>query len=529
MRFLLINPFCPVSETPSPPLGLAFLAGALEAAGVEVRILDFAVFPYSKKMVEETLEEFSPHMVGATAVTMTFNQAVQVLEDVKSLDPQIPTVMGGPHVTFCARETMESHPCVDIIALGEGEKTIVDLAGEADRERRWNRVQGVVFRNRSGIQSTGVKETLLDINSLPLPARHLLPLARYRSLRMPLTMTTSRGCPFKCIFCVGRSMVGARVRYRNSQDVVTELEMLSRLGFHQINIADDLFTANKAHCLAICDEILKRGLKTKWTSFSRVDTVSREVLSKMKEAGCYMMSFGVESANPGILRTIRKGILLEQVLEAVTLCREAEIIPHFSFILGLPGETPQTLDETISFGQRLKDMGALHGFHLLAPFPGTEVRTKSDELGIRILTSDWNQYHANRAITETPEVGREVLDDIVIRWEKEFVDYLDYIKDLMKNGQATEEEAQIVTNLEKTVLIYDLMMGRVLEERGTWIQAGYPTSDQDFLGVLVDRVAGSVKNPKDQIYTTLKEAAEKGNLRCVNQEGRVRWEWVDFL
>ncbi len=265
MRVLLINPYYPISETPSPPLGLAYLGAALEAAGVEVRLLDLVVFPYSKKMLESVLQEFSPHFVGVTAVTMTFDNAAAVIKDVKSIDPLIWTIMGGPHVSFCAMETMHALPQLDFICLGEGEDVLVELVREVEKGCQWERVKGLVYRQGTEIYSTGVRDAITDMDAIPLPARSLIPLGRYRALHMPVSMTTSRGCPFRCIFCVGRRMLGPRVRYRNPSKVVDELEYLSGLGFHQVNIADDLFTSNKKHCLAVCDEIIARDLQVTWT------------------------------------------------------------------------------------------------------------------------------------------------------------------------------------------------------------------------------------------------------------------------
>jgi radical SAM superfamily enzyme YgiQ (UPF0313 family) len=528
MRFLLINPFYPISETPSPPLGLAFLAASLEQAGVKVKILDLVVSPYSKRMLESVLEEFSPHFVGTTSVTMTFDNAIGVLRDVKSVDPNVLTVMGGPHVTFCAEDTMRTFPFLDLIALGEGEETIVDLIKEAEGKREWGKISGIVYRNGPEILSTGIREPVADVDSLPIPARHLLPLGRYRALGMAISMTTSRGCPFKCIFCVGRKMVGPKVRYRDPVKVVDELEYLNSLNFHQINIADDLFTAKEGHCISVCNEIIRRALKVKWTSFARVDTVSKKVLSKMKEAGCQAVSFGIESANPEILKTIKKGITIDQVIAAVNACNEAGVKPHASFILGLPGETPETLKESVDFGEKLKKMGVSHGFHLLAPFPGTEIREKSDKFGIKILTSDWSQYHANRAIVETPSVSRKLLDDTVKEWEEEFDEWLGYIKEQMEIGKATEDEAWQLDNLERTILIYDLMMGSVIENKGVWACKSKLASD-DALKALVNRVTGSVDYTPEHLYETLKFTMARENLRYTQEKGQIRWQWVEYL
>ena len=258
-------------------------------------------------------------------------------------------------------------------------------------------------------------------------------------------------------------MVGARVRYRNPRKVVDELAYLSTLDFHQINIADDLFTASKKHCLAVCDEIIRQQLKFQWTSFARVDTVSRPVLERMKQAGCSAVSFGVETGSPEILTTIKKGITLDQVVQAVNMCNEVGVTPQASFILGLPGETLQTLRQTVAFAEQLKNMGVLHGYHLLAPFPGTDVRENSQNYDIRIMSNDWDDYHANKAIVRTSAVGRRALDSIVKDWQKNFDTWLDDIKQRRDNGEATEEEAWPLTNLEHIILIYDLMMKQVLE------------------------------------------------------------------
>ncbi|MEE8397831.1 MAG: radical SAM protein [Desulfobacterales bacterium] len=529
MRFLLINPYYAISETPSPPLGLALLAGALEAAGIEVKVLDYVVFPYSKDLLAGELAAFSPDIVGATSVTMTFDSAIAVIKDVRRIDPDVVTVMGGPHVTFCASETLAAFPELDMIVRGEGEETAVEIARAIEKGNSPQDIPGVVYRNGSETVDNGFRTRLADINTLPAPARHLLALGRYRALGMAIGMTTSRGCPFNCIFCVGRKMVGAKVRYRHAEKVVDEIEYLNSLGFPQINLADDLFTANARHCIAICNEILKRKLKVRWTSFARVDTVSKEVLAKMREAGCHTVSFGVESGNAGILKTIEKGITTEQVIKAVDLCNEVGMAPHASFILGLPGETPETLDETIAFGETLKAMGVSHGFHLLAPFPGTAVRERSEAYGIKILTDDWSQYHANRAIVETSTVTREMMDERVVDWEKVFGDFLDDIKVRMGKGEATEDEIWQLVNLERTVLIYDLMMERAIEEAGTWPADGTPVTDTASLTTLSSRLAGITKYSQEDISTALEITMKKGNLAWQEENGNIHWDWVDYL
>jgi len=480
-------------------------------------------------MLQTLIEEFNPQVTGVTAVTMTFDNAIGVIGDIKRIDPHILTVMGGPHVSFCARETLNAYPQLDVIVLGEGERTIVELVRTANNGRAWAGVKGIAYRKGTETCFTEKRDPIENLDDLPVPDRRLLPLGRYRALGMPISVTTSRGCPHKCIFCVGRKMVGARVRYRSAVKIVDELEYLNALNFHQINIADDLFTANKNHCTAVCDEIIKRGLQLKWTSFARVDTVSDAVLVKMRAAGCSAVSFGIESANPQILKTIKKGIALKQVEDAVDMCRRAAIIPFASFILGLPGETPQTIKETMEFGNRLKKLGLSFGFHLLAPFPGTEIRENNERYGIKILTNDWSQYHANRAIVETPAVDRHTLDEIVVKWEQEYDDYLADIKARMGKNEATKAEIGELENLERIVLLYDLMMNNVIEQKGFWSHDSRPVGSRDNLNILIERISRSVDAGPEMLFDALNHALKQGNLKCTDLNGNIRWQWVDFL
>jgi radical SAM superfamily enzyme YgiQ (UPF0313 family) len=528
MRVLLINPFYPISETPSPPLGLAYLAAALEEAGIEVRVLDLVVTPYAEEMLATLLDEFHPKLVGLTAVSMNVDHALSVVADVKRLAPQVFTVMGGPHVTFSAAETLAACPDLDAVALGEGERTVVELSRSVEAEAGLESVKGIAWRAGDGVRFTPRRDFIRDLDTLPMPARRLLPLGRYRALGMPISMTTSRGCPHQCIFCAGRRMVGARVRFHSPARVVDELAYLATLGFHQVNLADDLFTADPRRCAAICDDILRRGLGITWTSFARVDTVSHEILAKMKAAGCTAVSFGIESGNAGILKTIKKKITLEQVVAAVDMCSQAGVTPFASFILGLPGETPDTLRETIAFGKRLQEKGLVYGFHILAPFPGTEVRERCREFGIRILTDEWSRYHANRAVTETETVTRQMLDEIAVEWEDRFNRYLGDIKTRMQHGEADAGEAHQLTNLERIVLVYDLMMKKLIEQKGAWPD-GEGANAGGYLNALIRRLDAATQHGKERIRDALEAAVHQGNLECEQADGMIRWKWRDYL
>ena len=525
-RVLLINPFYPISETPSPPLGLAYLAGALEAAGVTVRILDLVVIPQTPNTIADVLEEFRPDVVGATAVTMSAETAFALIRDVKRIAPDILTVMGGPHVTFSTEAAMAAVPELDVIVRGEGEQTLLDLLNDANRPRRWETIPGLAYRANGSVHQTAWRDPAIDLGRLPAPARHGLPLGRYRTLGMPVSVTTSRGCPFQCVFCVGRRMVGARVRYRPPERVVDEIQGLAALGFRQVNVADDLFTANERHCLTICDEIIRRGLKIKWSSFARVDTVSVALLTRMREAGCHAVSFGIESGNPAILKRIRKKISLEQAETAVAMCRQAGMEAHASFILGLPGETTETLEQTMAFARRLGERGLFYGFHLLAPFPGTAIGDDPDAFGLKVLSRHWPDYHANRAICLPAGMDPSRLNAIAEEWQTRFLDYLGDIQNRMQSGDASEDEAAQIHNMNRTAILYDMMMNETLENSGPFDDAGKGGMDD-----LARRVAPLLPNwPHDTIGDALQQARERDGLRKVRMpDGKTAWRWVDAL
>ena len=529
MGVLLINPHCPISETPSPPLGLACLAGALEHARIDVRMLDFVVTPYATSVLENVLDDVAPALVGVTAVTMTFEDAIAIVREVKHISPEVSTIMGGPHVSFRAGPTLNRFPELDYIICGEGETALVKLAKAVAAGDGWQTIPGLAYRDGTDIVCNPKSRHTAEVDHLPTPARHHIMLGRYRALGLPVSMTTSRRCPHHCIFCVGRRMNGRGVSYRSPVSVVDELEFLSNLGFHQINLADDLFTANPNHCRAVCREIVRRGLTPAWTALARVDSVSRDLLEEMRAAGCHTVSFGVESANPKILATIQKGITRSQVILAVQACVDSGITPQVSFILGLPGETPETMAETIQFGNVLKSMGALHGFHLLAPFSGTEVRKRAHDYGIRILHNNWRQYHANRAVVETPTVSRRMLDDVIIQWEEEFDDYLGDVQKRAATGSASEEEIWQLIRLEHTVILYELMMDRTIEKHGAWQNGTDPVSSEEAIDGLVKRIGPGRQFTKDQLFNTLLFAFETGSIRYRLGNGLIQWGWVDYL
>lgn len=541
MRVLLINPFYPLTEMPSPPLGLAYVASAFEQAGASVRILDLVVEPYSKESLQDLLTAFQPDMVGATSVTMTFDAAMSVLRDVKELAPAITTMMGGPHVSFCARETLSQNPELDICVLGEGEATVAEMVSQLKSGGDLSLVPGMAFRNHGEIITTDTRPPNFDVKKLPLPARHLLPLGRYRALGLAISMITSRGCPFQCIFCVGRKMSGAKVRYRDPVSVVDEMAYLHALGFYQINIADDLFTAKKSHCFAVCEEIIARNLHVKWTAFSRANTINRPLLAKLKQAGCIQLSFGFESANEEILKTVQKRINREQMLNAAEMCRAEGMPAQASFIYGLPGETPETIRETVAFGEKINALGTTYGIHLLAPFPGTLVRDQAERYGLKILTDDWSQYTANTAIVETPHVTAAELESGPRELEEIAVQQVADIQERLKSGAATEEEKHNLAKLERMDIFYQMMMLGLISDStmsGAELKtAAHEAGDeknltrlqlqQNVVDQLVNTAAQHIRYSPDKLRQAIAFGFQQNMLAYNQTDRQCRLSWVE--
>lgn len=522
MRIAVIAPPYPLEEMPSPPLGVTYVAAAFAAAGAEVKIFDYIVCAYTRENLEKQLKAFRPDAVGATSVTMNFYKAQQILHDVKSYDPEIITMMGGPHVSFTAIDTLKSYPEIDLVVIGEGEDTIAELTHILKKKNKWQDVRGIAYRSGDEIVVTGRRDFIMDIDRIPSPSRHLLPISRYRALGFPVSLITGRGCPYSCIFCLGRKMVGSKVRKRNPRLVLDEIETIIGYGFDRINIADDLFTADKERVKEICTGIKERSLKFVWSAFARVDTVNREIFDLMAAAGCDSVSFGVETGNPEMLKRIKKGIKLEQVYSAVKMCQESGMIAHASFIIGLPGETKDTLLETDDFARSTK---AIYGYHFLAPFPGTTVREKIDDYDLEIITNDWNRYDANDAIVKTSALLPQDMHDFGVNYNKEMETDWNKIVRKYQEGVADPEDTMRVEGHWRMKLTYQILKSDIIEKCG-FIEPHLLNGSRDSaLHELCRRVKEYTNANEKVVYDTIRDFAWRGYLVAnITDKGCV-WSW----
>ncbi|MGB5925571.1 MAG: radical SAM protein [Dehalococcoidia bacterium] len=526
MRVLLLSTPHPLEESPLPPLSLSYLAGVLVRERIEVRILDFLVTRYHPKKLRQELEEYRPQLVGATCVTLNYPIARRMLKVCKSFDPHIFTVIGGPHVTFALEDTLLSSPWIDAIVIGEGERTLLELAKAVEEGKDIRQVHGIAFADGGTAVKTSPRPLIENLDDLPLPARELLPMARYRALGTPCTVITSRGCPYSCIFCSGHRMFGPRVRFRSPGLVVDEIERLQHdFGLAKINIVDDTFTLNHDHTRAVCEEMLRRNLKLRWSVFARVDRISEDLAQLMNRAGCEWVLFGVESADEGILKTIRKGFTPDEVRRGVKIAAEAGINVFNSFILGLPGESWETAHKSLAFGDELyQKYGAKYGFHMLSPLPGTEIYERAKDYGIRILSRNWARHNANEPITETATMSTEMVKEAMSIYDRGIEAAWDDIKQRAKDGDA--ECAEIMDGKGRNEFVWALLQGDVIERLGGMASAAIlnPTEAESELAHRVSRKLGL---DIDVARRRIGELIARGVLQLESQGNGLRWQWAD--
>ncbi len=386
MKVLLINPpafnevlgphpaFVAEEEGHYPPLGLLYLAGyLLEHTDFQVEVLDAQVEELSYPELEERVRRSNPDVVGVTAMTFTLIDVVDTLDAVKRACPDCVVVLGGPHVHIYPEESLDL-PGVDYLVVGEGEVTFARLLEDLDRPALLREIPGLVFRDDGEVVNTGIPDYNRALDELPYPPRELVPVERYTSIlarRSPITtMFTSRGCPYKCLFC-DRPHLGKRFRAHSAEYVVDEMEASLRLGIKEFIIYDDTFTVNRRRVLDICDRIVQRGLEVSWDIRARVDNVDEEVLGALRRAGCERIHYGVEAGTDRILEVLNKGITVRQALDAFKATRRVGIQTLAYFMLGVPSETREDVARTVELAKRLEPDYVL--FSILCPYPATEV------------------------------------------------------------------------------------------------------------------------------------------------------------
>ena len=408
-----------------PKLGLLYVAAYYErATGAGATFIDCPAENVSQAALLERVRELKPDMVAMSIMTFNLLDALHTARVLKKQDAGIMICLGGPHVNLYPKETLGQSD-VDYVVFGEGEPIFASLATALDAEDAdaLASICGLGWK-RDGIAHVNEKQTdLLDLDTLPYPARHLVDMKQYTHIigegRQFFTIQATRGCPAACTFCDIRK---TSFRCRSPEDVVGEIEELIAMGVDDLFFVDDTITINKKNLLAICDLIVRRGIKIHYKISARVDTVTEEVLAALKRSGCYRIHYGIESATPRHLKYLQKGQTPEKVERACRMTRAAGIGFFAYMMIGIPHETRQEMYATVDFAKRLRPDYAQ--FSICTPYPKTELYFQMLREGI--VTEDYWQKFAEHPSPEfkirfwskdfSEEELREIQDDCHARF-----------------------------------------------------------------------------------------------------------------
>jgi anaerobic magnesium-protoporphyrin IX monomethyl ester cyclase len=382
------------------PLGLGYIAALLERNGYQVRIEDCQCLGLDHSALIDRLEASHPDILGISSTTPTFGSSLLTAQLVKQNLPNATIIIGGAHVSALPKETM-AYDCFDVGVIGEGDYTTVELVKHIEKNgsRDLEHVTGIVFRRNGEFCQTERRPFIKNLDELPFPARHLLPpLDKYHPAptsyrRLPNAhLLTSRGCAgARCVFC-DRGGFGFSVRFRTVENVFDEIEeLISVYGARDLKFFDDTFTIDKKRVLRICDEFKKRKIDIPWCCLARANTVNREILKAMKEAGCWEILFGFESMDQNVLSKLMKFTTVEQNVEAVKLCHEVGISVRGNYIVGSPFDTMETMETDLREAIKL-NMEFAH-FNKFTPYPGSELYLMLTDQGYRYDFTKWESQH----------------------------------------------------------------------------------------------------------------------------------------
>jgi radical SAM superfamily enzyme YgiQ (UPF0313 family) len=436
-RVLLINPpYWTGDKKPlgyinlsTIPIGLGYLAAMLESNGVSSSILDMNILEMKISDLKQKIECAKLDIVGITSMSINYPNAIKVAKAIKSWFPETLIIMGGVHATFMYEEILNSVPEIDIIVRYEGEFTFSQLVKAIENGVDLKRVKGVVFRGKNNkVISTPLRERIENLDSLPFPAYHLLdpPVEEYigKHKVRALPILTTRGCPFDCIYCSTTALHGRKYRTRSVSHIIEQIKFLkNKYKINTVSFVDDNFTMQQERVFELCKLIKKEDLSINWGCSTRTDLLTSKLLAEMKAAGCNNIFFGIESASEKVLKIIKKGVNVNHSKKIVKQAEKLGIKTHCSFILGLPGETAESMDKIIDFIRETNPTGRVLP-NILEAHPGTELYQKIDEYSKKypnIPFADITKTQIEMLLTfykqtfKTDELLRVIPPDIVVK------------------------------------------------------------------------------------------------------------------
>ncbi|MFQ5836597.1 MAG: B12-binding domain-containing radical SAM protein [Candidatus Bathyarchaeia archaeon] len=385
------RPFNDKSIFRFPPLGSGYIAAYLGRHNISVDLVDCTFLSHEEAV--EKIRSLNPNIIGIYSMFSMKDKAMQIAKLVRRNCELL--VAGGPLPTLYPEVFLQDF---DVVVIGEGEETMLELVSEVERDADFSRVKGIAYREKGKLKLTPPRGFIQNLDSIPFPVRELFDNQAYKnhySRKFGYTITsmiTSRGCPFNCDFC-SQPIFGNKFRTRSAANIVDEIETVLALGYERIWFADDCFTLNTKRLVDICNEIIQRRIKIDWECLSRVDTINRGMARVMKQAGCVRVFFGMESGNDSVLALMKKRATTKRAKEAVYAAKQCGIQVGAFFIVGYPGETDKTVLDTVKFASSLP-LDYL-SFTLPYPIPGTPLY---DRVKDKMILDDWKEPKRLRLI-----------------------------------------------------------------------------------------------------------------------------------
>jgi MoaA/NifB/PqqE/SkfB family radical SAM enzyme len=446
------------------PFFLGYATALLKEKGYDAKLIDAIAEKIELSDFLNMVEKEKPDLIVAETSTPSLNYDLMVLEKLRDISP---VVVCGPEYNIRQKRFLEKHSFIDYVMVGEYEYTLLDLVTRLEKKKEFSDIKGLIFRKDGKVHFTGLRELIKDLDQLPWPWREDLPMECYVDAPggMPLPcaqMWTSRGCPYKCIFCLWPHIMyhGNTYRMRDPKKVVDEMEFLIRkMQFRSIYIDDDTTNVNKNNLMEIANEIKKRKLKFPWAIMARPDLMDKELLKNLRSAGLYAVKYGVESAEQKILDLANKNMNLEYALEMIRYTHKLGIKTHLTFTFGLPGETKETIQKTIDLALELNPYSVQ--FSINTPFPGTTYYFQLKKKGWK-EPRDWSLFDGHKvAVIESENLSKEYLEQALNRAYKLWFEHKK--QQLMR--KTIWQEAKAFYQISK---LYGLKFAR--EKKGTYLQ-----------------------------------------------------------
>lgn len=430
-----------------PSLGLGYIAAVLEKNEYDVDYIDIDATGLDEEGLRNQILKQKYEVIGITCTSFTVHHAKNIAKIVKNVNPNIFVVVGGPQLFAYPVETVQ-FVFFDAGIQGDGEYSMLELVKKLERKEDITGIEGLVWKDENGeVHVNPLPPLIKDLDKIPFPARHLMPndkfycpIAKHRKFT---TMIATRGCPYKCTFCMRPKFMN-KFRARNAKNVVDEIEFVGKeFGIKEILFYDDTFTLNQKRVMEICREINLRGLNIGWDCRTRVDCVSRELLFEMKKAGCTRIHYGVESGDQKILdEVLRKGYTLDQVRSAFKWTKEAGIEILAYFMIGSPGETMETIQKTFDFIYELDPDYVMIGITNI--HPKTDMFSSALENG-QLKNDVWREYTLGNLeepplpLFESEEYSKEDLQRMIIECYRRHYLRMNYILRRLKKTKSPGE------------------------------------------------------------------------------------------